>query len=96
MSGTESISRFACTDDPTPEATDTEMAQVFGINWQQMTYGEQYARVNELLKPLGQWLEPACGAGHHRNPPCRHVEHATDAIWYWSSIRQAAKYVLSH
>lgn len=88
---TDEIARFACTDDPTPEATDAEMATLFGPNWQQMTYGEQWAKLNELLKPHNQAFDgPAAGC-----PAMRHILHPVHSVWFWSSTRQTAKYVLS-
>lgn len=81
---------FHMSDDQTPAATNAEMAQLLGSNWQEMAFAQHGNKINELLKPYNQTFSYVPEAGWMRSN-----DHPIHTIAVWTSRRQTVKYILS-
>lgn len=89
----EFVGNFSFADDPTPEATDAEMEQVFGRGWDStVTFGQMWAKAEELLKPFGQDYTPPQAGGVQAQ---RIITRGNHTLSLWTTTRQVVRYALT-
>lgn len=82
---------FHISDDQTEPASDSTMAELFGTNWADQTFGQLGERLNMLLTvELSQSLEYVKEVGWMRSN-----DNPTHTVAVWTSLRQSAQYLIN-